>query len=97
MKITKITIFEQLVLILKTGVCDKYGLNFFTWMNYLTSPLMSEACEIKACIIKRAILRDKHKLYKTCKFNSQLYKCYLLINWQKVGISFCYEGFAHAL
>ena len=54
MKITKMTIFEQFYSMLKTGVCGEYGLNFCTWMNCLTCPLMSKACEIKADIIKGA-------------------------------------------
>ena len=33
---------------LKTGVCGEYGLNFCTWINCLTCPIMSKACEIKA-------------------------------------------------
>ena len=33
---------------LKTGVCDEYGLNFCTLINCLTCPLMSKACAIKA-------------------------------------------------
>ena len=37
---------------LKSGVDDEDGLCFCTWMNYLTSPLMSNACEVKAGIIK---------------------------------------------
>ena len=41
--------------ILKTGVCGEYGLNFCTWMNCLTYPLMSKACEVKADIIKGAL------------------------------------------
>ena len=55
MKITKNTIFEQSVSMLKTGVCDEYGLHFCTWMHYLTCPLMSKACEIKAGIIIGAL------------------------------------------
>ena len=55
MKITKKTIFEQFYSMLNTGVCGEYGLNFCTWMNCLTCPLMSKACEIKAGITKGAI------------------------------------------
>ena len=52
MKVTKMTIFEQFYSMLKTGVCVEYGLNFCTWMNCLTCPLMSKACEIKAVSLK---------------------------------------------
>ena len=55
MKITKMTVFEHLFSMLKTGVCGEYGLNFCTLMNCLTCPLMSKACEVKAVIIKGAI------------------------------------------
>ena len=55
MKITKMTIFEHLFSILKTGVCGENGLNFCTWMTCLTCPLMSKACEVKAGIIKGAL------------------------------------------
>ena len=41
------TIFEHLFSMLKTGVCGEYGLNFCTWMNCLTCPLMSKAGIIK--------------------------------------------------
>ena len=84
MKITqekKKTIFEQFYSMLKIGVCGEYGLNFCTWMNCLTCPLMSKACETKAGITKGALRRDNHKWCKTCKFNPFLYKCYILVNW----------------
>ena len=42
MKITKIAIFEQFFSMFITGVCDEYGLHFWTWINYLTCPVMSE-------------------------------------------------------
>ena len=81
MKITKLPIFEYLFSMLKTGVCGEYGLNFCTWTNCLTCHLMGKACEVKAGIIKEALLRDNHKWYKTCKFDPFLCKCYLLVNW----------------
>ena len=49
------TIFEQFYSMLETGVCDEYGLNFCTWMNCLTCPLMGTVCEIKAGVIKEAL------------------------------------------
>ena len=55
MKITKMFIIEQFYSMLKIGVCGEYGLNFCIWMNCLTCPLMSKACEIKAGITKGAI------------------------------------------
>ena len=54
MKITKNYYFEPFYSMLKTGVCGEHGLNFCTWMNCLTCPLMNKACEIKAGIIKGA-------------------------------------------
>ena len=69
MKITKMTIFEHLFSMLKADVCGEYELNFCTWINCLTCPLMSKACEVKAGIIKGALWRDNHKWYKTCKVN----------------------------
>ena len=45
-------IVEPFFSMLKSGVYDEYGLNFCTWLNYLTWPLMSNACEVKAGIIK---------------------------------------------
>ena len=56
MKSTKqITIFEKKISMLKTGVCGEYGLNFCTWMNYLTFRLMNKACEVKVGITKGAL------------------------------------------
>ena len=56
MKIIKTWLFLTLFfLMLKTGVYDEYGLNFCIWMNYLTSPLMSDAWEVKAGIMKGGI------------------------------------------
>ena len=52
MKITKMAIFEQFFSMLKSGVYDECGLNFCTWMNYLSRRLMSNACEVKAGIVK---------------------------------------------
>ena len=45
-------IFVQFFSMLISDVYDGYGLNFCTWMNYLTCPLMSNTCEFKAGIIK---------------------------------------------
>ena len=46
---------------LKTGVCGEYGLNFCTWMNCLTYPLMSKACEVKAGVVVRLA---KYNVYR---------------------------------
>ena len=54
-KSQKMTIFEQYYSMLKTGVCGEYRLHFCTWMNCLTCPLMSKACEIKVGITKGAL------------------------------------------
>ena len=52
MKTTKMTIFEHLISTLRAGDCGEYGLNFRTWMNGLTCPLMSKHARLKQVPLK---------------------------------------------